>query len=35
MEKLGKNKRNILIVDDTAFNRTLLGDILAPDYNIL
>ncbi len=36
MEKSSKNnKRTILIVDDTAFNRALLGDILSLDYNIL
>ncbi len=35
MDKSARNKRNILIVDDTAFNRELLGDILSLDYNIL
>ncbi len=35
MDKTGKNKNTVLIIDDAELNRALLGDILALDYNVL
>lgn len=30
-----KNKKTVLIVDDTELNRVMLSEILAPDYEVM